>query len=182
MGSRKDKKHSKKKRRSSDEAASSRSTSSSPIANTLVANGWRLYQWRGFRERWETLRVRAGQLRANDPENYRSHRDVVLFAAVYKLVTEVIPRDPGGPQFRQGHTLGSEYTHWRRAKFLQRFRLFFRYHTPSQSIVYVWLNDENTLRKANSRTDVYSTFKRMLESEDPPTDWDALITESMSWE
>ena len=44
-----------------------------------------------------------------------------------------------------------------------RYRLFFRFASnPSKVIVYVWFNDEDTLRKAGSKTDVYETFKRML--------------------
>lgn len=34
--------------------------------------------------------------------------------------------------------------------------------SPVKVIVYVWFNDEDTLRKAKLRTDVYETFKRML--------------------
>lgn len=43
------------------------------------------------------------------------------------------------------------------------YRLFFRFaSTLIKMIVYVWLKDEETLRKAKSRTDVYEKFKRML--------------------
>ncbi len=34
--------------------------------------------------------------------------------------------------------------------------------SPIQIIIYVWFNDENTLRKAGAKTDLYETFKRML--------------------
>lgn len=169
---------SRQKRRRSDEAAFSHRGQSTATPAALVVNGWTLYRWRGFQERWDALQTRVERLRAQDPDGYRSHPDAVMFAAVYKLVTEVIPRDPGHSQFRQGHTMGDTYVHWRRAKFLRRFRLFFRYHSPSKSIVYAWLNDENTLRKAGAKSDVYLTFKRLLENGVPPTDWDKLLTES----
>jgi toxin YhaV len=53
--------------------------------------------------------------------------------------------------------------------------LFFRFHTASRTIIYAWLNDENTLRKAGSQTDPYAVFHRMLERGAPPSDWDALV-------
>jgi 6-phosphofructokinase 1 len=45
---------------------------------------------------------------------------------------------------RQGGTLGEEYKHWFRAKFLQQFRLFFRYQQSAGAkiIVLAWVNDE----------------------------------------
>ncbi|MFZ5557570.1 MAG: type II toxin-antitoxin system YhaV family toxin [Pseudomonadota bacterium] len=64
-----------------------------------------------------------------------------------------------------GKTLGPEYAHWRRVKkgMLDRYRLFFRFVScPVKLIVYVWFNDDNTLRKAGSKTDVYEAFRRML--------------------
>jgi toxin YhaV len=35
-------------------------------------------------------------------------------------------------------------------------------------ILYAWLNDEKTLRKAGSKTDSYSVFRGMVEAGDPP--------------
>jgi toxin YhaV len=43
-------------------------------------------------------------------------------------------------------------------------------------VVYVWFNDEDTLRKAGSRTDVYEAFKRMLARGTVPSDIRALLT------
>jgi len=65
-----------------------------------------------------------------------------------------------------------------RAKFLQRFRLFFRFDSASRIIIYAWVNDENTLRKAGSRSDPYTAFSRQLDDGDPPDDWDELLTEA----
>jgi toxin YhaV len=44
-------------------------------------------------------------------------------------------------------------------------------------IVYVWFNDEYTLRKVGSKTDVYAAFKRMLARGVVPSDIDALLAE-----
>jgi toxin YhaV len=40
---------------------------------------------------------------------------------------------------------------------------------PLAVVIYAWLNDEDTLRKEGSRTDMYDVFKRMLERGDVPS-------------
>jgi len=58
-------------------------------------------------------------------------------------------------------------------------RLFFRFTSkPVKVIVYVWFNDEDTLRKAGSKTDVYEVFKRMLGRGQVPTSITDLLHES----
>jgi toxin YhaV len=63
-----------------------------------------------------------------------------------------------------------------RAKFHQRYRLFFRFSSKDKVIVYVWVNDESTLRKAGARIDAYVVFKSMLDAGDPPRTLEALLT------
>ena len=146
-----------------------------PIASAVVAHGWTLLFWISFRERWEALRDAAAHARARDPEGYIHAPAVKLFRTVRDLVFKDIPANPDHPRFRQGKTLGGAHSHWRRAKFHQRFRLFFRFHSASRTIVYAWLNDENTLRQAGSQTDPYVVFYGMLERGTPPSDWEALM-------
>lgn len=141
----------------------------------IVSNGWTLLQWPAFGDRWRALATEVERLRANDPAGYRNHQATRFLALLFKKVMHDIPSDPGAKQFRQGKTMGASYIHWRRAKFGGRFRLFFRYNTRAKVIIYAWLNDETTLRKTGSRTDVYSVFRDMLQIGEPPTDWDALI-------
>jgi len=54
-----------------------------------------------------------------------------------KLMLGDIPADPNAKQYRLGHSLGKQFTSWRRAKFFQRYRLFFRFDSQRQAIVYV---------------------------------------------
>jgi toxin YhaV len=89
-----------------------------------------------------------------------------------------IPSNPSNPEFRLGNALGKEHTHWFRDKFLQQYRVFFRYSTKSEIIAYGWVNDEESLRAYGSKTDAYLVFKKMLESGRIPNDWDELIAES----
>lgn len=147
----------------------------------VEVNGWRLYTWSAFRDRWDALVAAVEVLRRRDPHEYKRHPEARFLALLHKVVMEDIPRDPADIRYRQGRTMGGDYVHWRRAKFGGRFRLFFRYHSGARIIVYVWLNDESTLRKAGSRTDVYATFKAMLERDRPPSDWEALVEASESW-
>ena len=99
-------------------------------------------------------------------------------AAINKLIREVIPRDPGHADFRQGLTLGSEHKHWRRAKFFQQYRLFFRFHQDSRVIVLAWVNDETIKRAYGAKSDPYRVFRDMLIRGCPPNDWDTLVAEA----
>lgn len=62
-----------------------------------------------------------------------------------------------------------------RAKFLGRFRLFFRYDGRAQLIVYAGVNDDRSLRRQGGRNDPYELFRRMSKSGNPPNDWAALL-------
>src|SRR6266508_6295042 len=159
-----------------EESTRGRSGPSRATARSLlVVNGWTLLFWTAFRDRWTAMREAARDARDADPIGYIHTPEVKFFRTVRDLIFKEIPANPDHPQFRQGKTLGRAHTHWRRAKFHRRFRLFFRFHTASRTIIYAWLNDENTLRKAGSQTDPYAVFHRMLERGAPPSDWDALI-------
>ena len=134
-------------------------------------HGWRLYTFEPFARRLQALKTEVERLRAKAPEGYRRHPTTVLLASVYKAITEVA-------DFRVGHTLGPEHAHWRRVKrgLPPRYRLFFRFSSkPVRVIVYVWLNDEATLRKAGAKTDVYAVFQRMLARGEVPSDIEALL-------
>ena len=57
----------------------------------------------------------------------------------------------------------------------QRYRLFFRFSSAYRSIVFIWINDENSLRTYGASTDAYATFQRMIERGTPPDDLDQLL-------
>ena len=48
------------------------------------------------------------------------------------------------------------------------------FDSKSRIIIYAWVNDENTLRSAGSRSDPYAVFQGMLERGNPPDDWATL--------
>ena len=84
------------------------------------------------------------------------------------------------PEYRQCATLGDDHKHWLRAKFFQQYRLFFRYHAPSQLIVFAWDNDEDSKRAYGSSDDAYRVFRKMLEGGHPPDDWNQLLAEAQA--
>jgi toxin YhaV len=125
-----------------------------------------------------TLADAYARARAADPEGYRSHSNVKVLAAIAKLVLRGIPAEPGKAEYRIGNTMGSAYRHWSRAKFGQRFRLFFRYDSAAKIIIYAWVNDETTLRNRGGRNDPYAVFKGMLDRDTPPDTWRTLVAEA----
>ena len=148
------------------------------------AHGWKIYFWTLFDEHWRAIRlaVAAKKNALNRGEitqkEYLGDKTVSLFAALVEIVHNVVPLDPSKAEFRQGNTLGSENKDWFRVKnhgLPSRWRLFFRYSTTDKVIVFVWLNDEGTMRKAGDSKDVYAVFKGMLKSGAPPSDFDELM-------
>ena len=147
----------------------------------MIAHGWRLYFYRTFKIALDELEAVVTKLAAQDPAGYQTHPKTKLLASVYRAITELVPANPDAPDFRLGKTLGADNTNWRRVKkgMPDRYRLFFRFaSSPVKVIVYVWFNDEDTLRKAGSKTDVYETFKRMLARGVVPGRIDDLLREA----
>jgi toxin YhaV len=144
----------------------------------IIVNGWILCAHPIFLNQYENLIVEVDKLRTKDPSNYKKKNATKRLAAIQKLAFEIIPNDPASSEYRLGTTLGDEYKHWFRAKFFQQYRLFFRFHKESKIIVYAWVNDEETKRAYDSKTDAYAVFKRMLQKNRPPSDWDELLQEA----
>jgi toxin YhaV len=101
-------------------------------------------------------------------------------ATLNTLVFEVIPHDPAHPRWIQGNTLGPANRMWRRAKFGERYRLFFRFDSRAKILIYGWINDEKSLRERGNRKDAYAVFAKMLASGSPPSRSDELLGESTS--
>lgn len=141
----------------------------------IVVNGWTLYTHPLFVEQYELLEEKVAALKVKDPVGYLKRNDTKRLAAIHKLAYEVIPQDPTKPDYRQGKTLGDKNKHWFRAKFFQQYRLFFRYDIQSKVIVYAWVNDDNSKRAYESKTDAYKVFAKMLKSGNPPDSWEDLL-------
>ena len=143
-----------------------------------ICNGWTLLFHPAFQASFDRLIGEVTALKAADPTTWKDHPKTKLLERIRRIVFEEIPTAPDAPEFRQGNTLGETHRRWRRAKFLQRFRLFFRFDSASRVIIIAWINDENTLRKAGARTDPYTVFARQLARGDPPSDWSDLLAKA----
>jgi toxin YhaV len=145
-----------------------------------VINGWNIFAHPLFLNQLEDILTQVENLRQKYPQEYKKKNATKRLAAIVKLAFDVIPQDPTLSDYRQGTTLGDDYKHWFRAKFFQQYRLFFRYHQDGKIIVFAWVNDENSKRAYDSKTDAYQVFKKMLESGNPPDDWNDLLKEAES--
>ena len=96
------------------------------------------------------------------------HPKTTLLARIRKIIEAEVPSNPDASQYRLSDAPGTGRAHRRRAKFLQRFRLFYRFRSGAKIIVYVWMNGESTLRTAGAKSDVYEVFKKVLNSGNPP--------------
>ena len=136
------------------------------MAQSRGDGGWQLFYFKPFKLSLDELEADVTRLAKRDPAGYKTHPKTRLLASVYSAMTQQVPANPGHPDFRLGKTLGGKYSNWRRVKqgLPDPYRLFFRFaSSPVKLIVYVWFNDEDTLRKAGAKTDVYAVFRRMLE-------------------
>ena len=138
-------------------------------------NGWKLYAHPLFDAQIRRLSDQVEALAKRNPTGYREQPAAKLLATIRRYVLEIIPRDPGAREFCQGNTLGPDNRHWFRAKFHERYRLFYRFSSKERVIVYAWVNDEATLRKSGSKTDPYHVFRAMLETGDPPGSMEELL-------
>jgi toxin YhaV len=147
-------------------------------ADAVKINGWTIYAHPCFLEQFEALVADVEILRQKSPQEYQTKNAYKRLKAIAKLVFEVIPQDPEKDEYRQGDTLGEDRKHWFRAKFFQQYRLFFRYHKSSRTIIFGWVNDDKAKRAYGSATDAYRVFGKMLDKGRPPDDWKELLKQA----
>ncbi|MDQ0321129.1 toxin YhaV [Pararhizobium capsulatum DSM 1112] len=141
-----------------------------------VINGWTVHAHPLLLDQLEKLTASVDALKLKELEGYQDSANAKLLAALLELMFEKIPQDPTSTSYVQGKTLGTNRRHWFRAKFgAARFRLFFRYSSRAKVIIFAWVNDENSLRTYGSKSDAYAVFKDMLNSGNPPDDWEKLL-------
>jgi toxin YhaV len=143
----------------------------------LQRHGWGLLAHKLLLDQLDRLMNAAERARQSDPAGWQGNANVKLLASLRDLMLDRVPRDPFAATFRQGNTLGPGHRHWFRATFGgNRFRLFFRADSTARIVVYAWVNDRDTLRKAGAASDPYAVFAGMLSAGEPPDDWPRLLT------
>lgn len=126
--------------------------------------------------RLQELKTTVKRLKASNPTTYQTHSATKLLAKVIHAMRVEVPTNPSGKRYQLGNTI-QPYKHWCRVKrgLPQRYRLFFRYTNKPPIIIYVWLNDELSLRKEGAKTDVYALFKKMLAKGEVPNSVSELL-------
>ncbi len=136
-------------------------------------NGWLVLARPALAHRYAALRDEARRLRAVlPPEELNHHPSVKLAAQVHRLMTDIVPGDPDHPDFR----LTGSLRRFRRAKghgLPPRYRLFWTYSQAQRVIIFLYLNDERSLRKEGAKSDPYAVFRRMVERGDIGSDFAA---------
>ncbi len=136
-------------------------------------NGWLVLALPEVERRYVELRRRVLELRQRlAEEDYLRHPTVRLFASVLRLLTSTIPEAPDAPEFKLEGSLGK----FRRAKkhgLPPRYRLFWVFSSRLRVIIFLYLNDETTLRKEGARTDPYRVFQRMIDRGEIGADFEA---------
>lgn len=140
-----------------------------------ASNGWTLRIHQGLLEQMARLKRSALKAQAKNPSSFQRHADFKLMSTLDYLMFEAIPQEPANSKYRLGHSLGPTFSHWRRAKIGRRFRLFFRFDSRSKLIIYVWVNDRNTLRSEGGQRDPYKIFLSMLNRDNPPDEGASLL-------
>lgn len=148
------------------------------------SNGWEIWFSDIFDARWRQTREQVKHLKTTlTAADFLAHPEVKLFAALVKIVHDLVPSDPEASQFLLGNTLGTQHRSWRRVKgngLPGRMRLFFKFSASRKVIVFAWLNDARTLRKQGDASDVYTVFRRMLKAGNPPDSFDDLLKKTAS--
>src|SRR6185312_6783066 len=115
-----------------------------------------------FAERYATLESEVERLhRTLAAGRYKTHPRVKLFVALYRLIYEIVPSDPTARRF----VLKGELARFRRAKgegLPSRYRLFWVFSTSQRAIIFLYLNDDASLRKEGSSTDPYVVFRGLV--------------------
>jgi len=126
-----------------------------PKANNYILKAHNLYY-----TRIKEIRERVVVLKSRLPKNEFIKHDLVKFAKRLREADKnTIPSDPAHPDYR----LSGELKKFKRyKKGLRRYRLFFCYSDSPPIIVYLYLNDDRTLRKEGSKTDAYEVFKKLV--------------------
>jgi toxin YhaV len=148
--------------------------------NITQRNGWTILLYPALRAELLILRERVRRAREQNPSGWQSNGHAKLLKRIVEIILHEVPAAPDKPAFEQGNTIGRDARGWRRAKFLGRFRLFYRFDSRAKVIIYVWVNDETTLRARGSDSDPYVVFRRMLLAGDPPHAWDQLLAASLA--
>jgi len=125
----------------------------------MVSNESRIRFHAAFELVLDELIAVVAKEKERDPENYQKSPQTRLLARIYKTIRDEVPADPQHASYYQGESEGYGYRQWRRARPVEKYRLFFKYLGEENLIIYAWLNSEITLSKYRSHVDAYRAFR-----------------------
>lgn len=143
----------------------------------MTSNGsanWTIYFHPIFEDQLSLLIKKVQNLKRRFPDAYKKKKATKILIAINQII-KTLSIDPTSSAYRQGKTLGDRYTNWRRVKFFQQYRLFFRFNETAKVVVIAWVNDDSCLRAYESRNDAYKVFTKMLDAGEPPSGWEDLL-------
>jgi toxin YhaV len=126
----------------------------------MISNESRIRFHAAFELVLDELIAVVAKERQRDPEKYKLSPRTKLLAAIYKAIKDDIPANPQHAGYYQGDPEGYSYKQWKRAKPVERYRLFFKCAKASNIIIYAWLNSEISLSKYKSHMDAYRAFRK----------------------
>lgn len=139
----------------------------------LERHGWKLLYHPVFGDHYLRLRARARELKEQlSPQELAAHPDVKLLAAVRRTIMDTVPEDPNRPDFWLGANL-DKFRRVKRHGLPDRYRLFYAFSSTTKTVIYLYLNDSMTLRKAGSPTDPYEIFAGLVSSGRIGSDFEA---------
>jgi hypothetical protein len=92
-------------------------------------------------------------------EELQQHETVKLACRVYRATLEIIPENPNDPAYYLKNDL-KKYRRYKQG--LDRDRLFFAFSSVPKIILYLYLNDKASLRKAGDKNDPYEQFRNFV--------------------
>lgn len=114
-----------------------------------------------YYQRVLALKEQVKDLKDRLTEADYSRHPIVKFAARVRQADQVvIPQDPDRREYRLKGAL-RKYRRYKQG--LRRYRLFFCFSNTPPIILYLYLNDEEHLRKEGDRNDPYGQFKRLVD-------------------
>lgn len=145
--------------------------------NVTVINGWQLFGHPLFIERLDALVAEAEALAEVSPDDFHKHSlpNCMRRSRTQSCSVFLPTRAPQPTTWAILLVKTSDIGNGSRAGFLIGIVSSFNIAACPKSIIYAWLNDNLTLRKAGARTDVYRVFRAMLEGGRMPNSFQELM-------
>jgi toxin YhaV len=148
------------------------------MTNKLICQGWEIYfHPQLFDRQYQELLARVQTLKANlNPDDYKTHPTVKLFAAITIGIESKISSNPFASHFALTGAL-KRYSRMKKMGLPGRYRLFFRVFDTSEmkAIVILWLGYP---RKEGDKNDCYAAFTKMVNRGEFPEEIAELISAS----